>query len=458
MANYFGKRWVVLFFLLSLSFISSPVAASSTVNKIRYSVDFDHTRIVVDLSRPASYQIVAFTDPERVAINLKRTKVSGDLQPIGMSNGIVERVRLNKLSWGSQIVLDLREKATWKHFILDKSGVRPNRIVIDVFPERPIASSARTNGESRSEAASTGSTGSAAASSVDRSANTAGRTQRSYVVAVDAGHGGMDPGALGKYGIVEKNLVLDISRRIAREIDRHDGYRAVLTRTGDEYLTLPGRTQIAQEKGADIFISIHMNAAKNRKAQGAEVFFISPAGAADKISHLLSDKNLAENELGLAHGQSDEVLSLILDTNQQVMMHRSSLLAEKILAALSRADTPPTRGIKQRSFAVLKTIVMPSVLVEPGFISNSRDAKYLKSEKGQAEVARAIAAGIISYLEQYPPPSSQRREVIVHRVREGDTLWKISRMYGITVAGIQEANRLNRSTKLYVGQELVITK
>jgi N-acetylmuramoyl-L-alanine amidase len=101
---------------------------------------------------------------------------------------------------------------------------------------------------------------------------------------------------------------------------------------------------------------------------------------------------------------------------------------------------------------------MPSVLVEPGFITNSRDAKYLKSEWGRDEAARAVAAGIISYLERYPPPSSQRSEVIVHKVREGDTLWKISRMYGSTVAVIQEANRLNRSTKLYIGQELVITK
>jgi N-acetylmuramoyl-L-alanine amidase len=455
MTHIAGKRSIVLLCLLSFPLLSSPASAFSTVKEIRYSVDFDHTRIVVDLSRPASYRLVPFTDPERVAINLKRTKLSGDLQSIALSNGIVERVRLNKLSWGSQIVLDLRETAEWKDFVLDESGGRPDRIVIDVFPRRSARAPVRTVGEPSGETAATGSAGTA---SVVQGSNAADTSTRRYVVAVDAGHGGMDSGALGKYGIVEKRLVLDISQKIAREIDQHEGYRAVLTRTKDDFLTLPRRTQIAQEKGADIFVSIHMNAAKNRKARGAEVFFISPAGAADKISNLLSDKNLAESELGLDHGQSDEVLSLILDSNQQAMMHRSSLLAEEIVAALGVGDTPPTRGIKQRSFAVLKTIVMPSVLVEPGFITNSRDAKYLKSERGRNETARAIAEGIISYLERYPPPSSRRKEVIVHKVRQGETLWKISRMYGSTVAGIQEANRLNRSSKLYIGQELVITK
>lgn len=446
------RRTIIFFYLISFPAVFSPVHASSTVNQIRYSVHFDHTRIVVDLSRPATYQVVEFDNPDRIAINIRRTKVSKDVQPVGMSNGIVERVRLNKLSWGSQIVLDLREKATWKHFVLDKSQTLPNRIVIDVFPQRSAAAAARTADRPLEQTASAV----PAAPSIGQDREPVAPTAVEYVVAVDAGHGGMDPGALGRYGIVEKHLVLEIAWKIAQEINRHEGYRAVMIRTRDEFLTLPHRTQIAQEKGADIFVSIHMNSAKNRNARGAEVFFISPAGAADKLSHLLSDRSLAENELGLDHGQSDEVLSLILDVNQQAMMHRSSLLAEKIVDALGDADMPPSRGIKQRSFAVLKTIVMPSVLVEPGFISNSHDAKYLKSNKGQAEVAKAIVAGIISYLKKYPPPSSQKRGVIVHKVKKGDTLWKISKMYGSTVASIQQANSLNQSTRLYVGQELII--
>jgi N-acetylmuramoyl-L-alanine amidase len=448
------KRFSVLCCLVSLSFlvISAPAGASSTVNKIRYSIHFDHTRVVVDLSRPASYQVVEFNNPQRIAINIKRTRVGKHVQPLGMSNGIVESVRLNKLSWGSQVVLDLREKARWNHFVLDKSRSRPNRIVIDVFPDGPSTPAIRTVGRASGETV-TAATGTL---TLEKNRNSTDSAPAKYIVAIDPGHGGMDPGAFGKYGIVEKHLVLEISKLIAREINKTDGYQAVFTRTKDLYLTLPRRTQIAQEKGADVFISIHLNTAKNRKAEGAEVFFISASGAEDKISNLLSDKHRAETELGLDHGHSDEILTLVLDTNQQAMMYRSSLLAEKIVNALSNKSIFPTRGIKQRSFAVLKTIAMPSVLVEPGFISNSRDAKYLKSKRGQAEVAKAIASGIISFLRQYPPPSARNREVVVHKVKKGDTLWKISRLYGSSVASIQQANRLDHSTKLYVGQELVI--
>jgi N-acetylmuramoyl-L-alanine amidase len=448
------KRIIFLFCFIFVSVLvfSFTVCVSSTVKEIRYSVQFDHTRIVIDLSRPAVYQIVEFKDPERLAINIKRTKVASDVRPVGMLNGVVEHVRLNKLSWGSQVVLDLREKARWNHFVLDKTGSRPNRIVLDVYPIRSSAQPGQAAEETSNETAASNTS----AVPVKRRSSAAASELSEYIVAIDAGHGGMDPGAIGRYGIVEKHLVLDISKQIAREINKYKGYRAVLTRMNDLYLTLPQRTQIAQAKGADLFISLHLNTAKNRNARGAEVFFISPAGAADKVSKLLSDKNRAESELGLNHGHSDEVLSLILDVNQQAMMHRSSLLAEKIVDAMSKKGMPPTRGIKQRSFAVLKTIVMPSVLIEAGFISNKYDAKYLKGKSGQAEVAQAVASGIISYLKQHPPPSTNKRDVIVHRVKKGDTLWKISRLYGSSVASIQQANSLDHSTRLYVGQKLLI--
>ncbi|MFH1754285.1 MAG: N-acetylmuramoyl-L-alanine amidase [Candidatus Latescibacterota bacterium] len=447
-----GTRLVILLcFAAVVSLLSPPRAdASSTVNQIRYSVQFDHTRIVLDLSRKTNYELVELTDPARIAINIKRTRLSDGTAPLGVSNGIVKCVRLNQLSWGCQIVLDLREEATYKHFELNKSNDLPDRIVIDVYP---VQSSTQPglSGADRHRPSPT-----AVAEAAVQNRNSAGPVSRNCIVAIDAGHGGMDPGAMGTYGIVEKHLVLDISKQIVAEINRHPGYQAVLTRSSDVYLTLPRRTEIAQENSADIFVSIHLNAAKNQKARGTEVFFISPAGAAAKMSNLMSDKQSAETELGLKHGTSDEVLSLILDVNQQALMHRSSLLAENILDAMRQGAVPPARGIKQRSFAVLKTIVMPSVLVEPGFISNSHDAKYLKSQQGQGEVSAAIAAGIISYLKKYPPPSSEKREVFVHKVKKGDTLWKISRMYGSSVDSIQEANRLNRSTRLYVGQELLI--
>jgi N-acetylmuramoyl-L-alanine amidase len=267
----------------------------------------------------------------------------------------------------------------------------------------------------------------------------------------------MDPGARGKYGIVEKHLVLDYAKRIAKEINKQQGFKAVLTRTKDVYLTLERRTEIAQRYGADIFVSIHLNWAQNRRARGTEIWFLSPAGAAAKASKLMSDKRDAESELGLDKGHSEELLSLILDTNQQAMMHRSSLLAEEILKAMQKRGFPPSRGVRQKAWAVCTTVAMPSVLIETGFISNAQDAKFLNSKEGRDEVSKAIAAGIISFLKRYPPPSSVGRDVIVHKVKKGETLWRISKLYGSSVATIRKVNGIGKSSTLYPGQELLIT-
>ncbi len=426
----------------------SPGFASSTINNIRYSVHLDNTRIVLDLSRRASYQIVSFKNPDRIAINLKRVKIGNGVQPPRISGGIVEKVRINQLTWGSQIVLDLRGKAGWKDFALPKAENRSDRIVLDVYPSKAPAGKPSGTGSNGGKSSEIGKSVTGAPAAPDG---------KKIIVAIDPGHGGMDPGARGKYGLTEKYLVLDYAKRIAKEINKHQGFEAVLTRTRDVYLTLADRTEIAQQKGADIFVSIHMNSAPNSKAQGAEVWFLSPAGAAAKASKLMSNKQRAESELGLKKGHSKELLSLILDVNQQAMMHRSSLLAEEILRAMRKRGFPPSRGVRQKAWAVCKAITMPSVLVETGFISNAKDAKFLKSEKGRSEVSKAIASGVISFLKRYPPPSTSKRNVIVHKVKKGETLWRISKLYGSSVASIRKINELGQSSTLHPGQVLLIT-
>ncbi|NIM21596.1 MAG: LysM peptidoglycan-binding domain-containing protein [Candidatus Latescibacteria bacterium] len=440
MVQLFGNRLLIILFLsvFLLTLLSESGSASSTVLNIRYSVQSDHTRIVLDLTTQTSYQIVKFKKPNRIAINLKRVKVSDRIRPPRIANGVVQRVRVNRLSWGSQIVLDLREKADWKHFALAKAKGRPNRIVVDVYPvSRPAQTSLRVP-------------------VVIGGSTAKGRpAAREYIVVIDPGHGGMDPGTRGKYGLIEKHLVLDISKRVAKEINNHKGIKAVLTRTRDVFIEPSSRPKIAQRKGADIFMSIHANSAPNRRARGTEVWFLSPAGASVEASKLMSNKKQAASELGLQAKPSDEILSLVLDVNQKAMMQRSSLLAEEILNAMRRKGFPPSRGMKQKALAVVKKMI-PSVLIETGFIGNSSDAKFLKSEKGRDMMAKAIATGVVSYLKRYPPPSSGKSEVIVHKVKKGETLWRISKLYGSSVGSIQKANGLGRSTVLRVGQELLI--
>lgn len=410
------------------------VVAGSTVSDVRYSVRGEQTRIVVDLSTAAPYEIVSVPNPDRVAINIRGAGASRAVQAVAVSEGAVRRIRINRLSWGCQIVLDLRAKASWRDFHLVSVDEMPHRIVIDV--EKAVATPAVRS-------AATG--------------HSTGQPDWPYIIAIDAGHGGSDPGALGRHNLVEKREALDIAKRLAAALNKRPGYKAVLTRERDEFLSLPDRTQIAKKKGADIFVSVHLNSAPSKNARGIELFFLSPRGAQSTASKFLSNKNRAARELGIDGAGNEDILHMLVDVNQQAMMERSELLAEQILWSMSRKKgLPPTRSVKQRSFAVLKSIDMPSVMVEAGFVTNSSDAQILKSDTGKEATATAIADGVVRFMTKYPPPNDRDARVVVYRVQRGDTLWKISRKYGTSVASIQKSNQLGKSKTIRVGQELLI--
>jgi len=414
--------------------IVGPAEATSVAG-VRHAVNNGHTRIVIDLSGKSTYDVVGVRNPERIAINLPGTNLSRSLTSFNVESGSVKRVRFNRLSWGTQVVLDMRGSAAWSEFFLAPMDGMPGRVVLDIDPVK----------------------GSLAATTSKVRAKLQARPVKSeYVVAVDAGHGGHDPGAIGRGNVQEKKEALDIARRVVRIIDGRKGYKAFLTRDKDIYLTLSRRTQIANEKGADLFVSIHLNTAPRSSARGSEVFFLSPAGAKQTANRFLANKNNAARELGLVGSSSSDIIHMLVDVNQQSMMERSSSLAEEILKALDRKHLPPTRSIKQRSFAVLKSIDIPSVIVETGFLTNSKDRAILKSDTGKQRVADGVADGVFSYLKKHPPTQNQDRRMVVHRVRRGDTLWKISRRYNTSVASIQQTNQLGRSKTIRIGQELVI--
>ncbi len=418
----------------ALALLPGLGVARPLVSHIRCAVHGGQTRVVIDLSERAPYEVVSVKNPERIAINIPRTAASSKLRAMNVSGGVVRRIRINRLSWGAQVVLDLRSEAGWSDFFLVSVDDMPNRIVLDVEATVETRSSRTTN------------RGIAPATSPSR---------RDYVIAIDAGHGGSDPGAVGRYDLVEKREALDIARRVAAEINARKGYKAVLTRDRDVFLSLPSRTRIAKKQGADIFVSIHLNSAPKKSARGIELFFLSPSGAQSTASKLLADKDRAAEELGVEGTRNDDILHMLVDVNQQSMMQRSSLLAEEILKAMRQPGLPPTRTVKQKSFAVLKSIDMPSVMVETGFVTNSSDAKILKSDEGKAKTARAIADGVLKFMKKYPPPE-ETSNLVVHRVRKGDTLWTISRRYNTSVASIQKSNRMGNSKMIRVGQELVI--
>jgi N-acetylmuramoyl-L-alanine amidase len=219
--------------LVVLAAATSPAHARGVVERIRYFEHDQFTRIVLDVSNPCAYEIKGHKNPERIAINIPGSRAGRSLRNVDVGKGGVRRVRVNRLSWGTQVVLDLSGSGSWKHFTLSKTSSKSDRIVIDVTPQEAPSAVASARGP----------------------AGKGGDERGAFVVAIDAGHGGRDHGTTGRYGLVEKRYTLELARRIAEDINAHPGYKAVLTRTRDVYLTLPRRVQIAERMGADIFVS-----------------------------------------------------------------------------------------------------------------------------------------------------------------------------------------------------------
>jgi N-acetylmuramoyl-L-alanine amidase len=404
---------------------------------------------VLDLSEPIPYEIKAYSAPDRIAVNLPGAAAAKTIDTDDIADGVVSRVRVNRLEWGAQVVFDLRGAAGWSDHRLYSVDGMPDRIVIDVATAALKPTDA---------VPPPGDTAASVSAPLELAfpVKTDVKERRTLIIAVDAGHGGKDFGTKGKPNLYEKDLALDIARRLAAELERHEGLDAILTRDRDVFLDLIERTRIAKRKGSDIFVSVHLNSAPRKSARGIEVWFISPAGAEATAKRILSNRDNAARELGLESPENSDIMQMLVDVNQQAMMERSFLLAEQILNATDRSGLPPARSVKQQSFAVLKSIDMPSVLVEAGFLSNSQDAAFIKRPEGRQAVAQAVASGIVSYFRKYPPPPPAPSAGVVHKVRAGETLWAISKQYNTTVALIRESNGLAESDVLYVGQQLVI--
>ncbi|MCI0452275.1 MAG: N-acetylmuramoyl-L-alanine amidase [Candidatus Latescibacteria bacterium] len=446
----------------SLAWPGSPALAGVLrVDGIRHSTSGEHTRVVIDLSRPAQYTVTRLADSVGVAVSFQGAALSLDVVEVAVGRNGVRVVRPLVDAGNVSIRFELDRPASWEVFALPAQRGKPNRVVVDLVPAAIVGAAPAPDiaaGPDAEPAAGDSAAPPRLATSSPMT-KTAPSKPRPYVVAVDAGHGGHDGGATGRYGLVEKKLCLDIARRVAAILNRNGNVRAVLTRDGDEYLTLPRRNQLAEHKGADVFVSIHLNSAPSRTARGAEIYFVAPAGAQSAANQALKSGEAA-HDFGLEESDNSDLVHMLLDVNQQAVLARSELLAESILESVRKRNLLPTRAVKQKSFSVLRTISMPSVLVEAGFISNHADAKLVKDPDGREKVARAVADGVLAFFRAHPPQRNDASQPVtaslIHRVQRGDTLWTLSRRYGTTVARIRELNGLSVSQELRVGQELVV--
>ena len=426
--------------LLAAVAAAQPAAESRRVEGVRMHEAPDYTRVVFDTSGPVSYELFTLDNPHRVVIDLADTAARPGFDPSMTPSGRerVTAVRAAPRGSGYRVVLDLARPVDPKAFALAPVPPYGHRLVIDLYaagPARPRPAAPQPD------------------------------AKRDVVVAVDAGHGGEDPGAIGPDRIMEKDVVLSISRRLARRIDAMPGFRAVLVRSGDYYIALRDRVQIARDQRADLFVSVHADAFKSASVTGASVYTLSDRGASSETARWLAEKENRSDLIGgvgdVTLGDKDDVLAhVLLDLSMDANRSASIQAGSQVLAQLGNVARLHKNRVEQAGFAVLKAPDVPSILVETGYISNPGEARRLNTADYQERIAAALASGIRSHMQRHAPPGTllalQRDKGDVrYTIETGDTLSGIAVRYGTSARRIREANGL-RNDVIRVGQTIVI--
>jgi len=376
-------------------------ASASQVEALRVWGGPDSTRVVLDLSAPPSdYKLVQLDNPDRVVLDVEDSGFAGGFR-VPAVKGLLKRIRSGRTDGTARVVLDLSAAAHPKSFLLKPAGQYGYRLVVDLYPPHaPRPQMARTIENDIAQ----------------------GRP-RPVVVAVDAGHGGEDPGAHGPDGTQEKNVTLSVARDLAGLINAQPGMRAVLTRTGDYFVPLKKRYEIARQNKADLFVSIHADAYASSDARGSSVWVLSQRGKVSEAARWLAD---SENRADLVGGVSlddkdDTLASVLLDLSQGASIQASDAVAGRVLKALAQLG-PTHRGYVERAnFVVLRSPDVPSILVETAFITNPAEERKLRDADHRQKLASAILDGVQGYFESTPPPGTWFAAVRSGRVHPAET-------------------------------------
>jgi N-acetylmuramoyl-L-alanine amidase len=431
--------------------LAGGAASAATVENVRAWSGPDGTRVVFELSGPVEHRVFTLTNPNRVVVDLPSTSAATGLA-LAEPKGSVTGLRTGPRPGGElRLVLELDEAAKPKTFLLAPHDQYGHRLVVDLPPAEATPVVRR-----------------APPPSTDRG--------RDVVVVIDAGHGGEDPGASGRGGAREKDVVLAIARKLATEVNAEAGMRAVLVRDGDYFVSHRKRMEIAHDSRADFFISIHADSYRDSDARGATVYVLSEKGASDEAALLLAQRENASDMIGgVSLADKDQLLArVLLDLSQSAALNASTTAGQRLIRRMSAVTAMRRREVQQAPFLVLKSPDIPSVLVETAYISNPREEASLRSAKYQSALAAALKQGIVDYFAANPPadsyfashaPAVSSAPVLAqaaappvrHVIARGETLSEIAERYRVSSASIRRTNSL-RTDVLRVGQVLTIPR
>lgn len=424
----------------------APAASATQLESLKLVDGDGGTRAVLELSSESEYKVFTLANPDRLVLDLSGTTLAAGYKAPA-PNGIVAAVRTGKPADGDlRVVLDLGREVKPRTRIERVGGGA--RLILDL----------RTSGDT--VAGSTRIKPAPARTVQD----VIGSGQRKLIIAIDAGHGGKDPGAIGPSGKHEKAITLAMARELAARIDADPGMQSFLVRDRDVFIPLDQRYMRAREAQADLFISIHADAAHNRAANGASVYVLSLRGASSEAARWLADQENAADLVGGVEldARDKNLAAVLLDLSQNATMRVSDDVAAEVLASLKQVGKAHKPQIERANFVVLRSPDVPSMLVETGFISNPGEEAKLSDPAYRGRMAAAIVSGVRSYFSDQAPPGTwyaarqgQFGGSRQHVVSRGETLSLIAVRHGVPVSSIRSANKLQGDT-VRVGERLTI--
>jgi len=420
--------------IILLCLISQALCAKTQINDLRVWSSPDNTKAVIDLSDQVDYSLFQLDNPPRVVVDLKNTQLKKHLSL--KNNPVIKKFRKGQKDKNTlRLVFDLNNQQKARSFLLKPAQQYGHRLVIQLEKNEKKKKTVK---------------------------QTHNKKNRDIIIAIDAGHGGEDPGATGASGTKEKNITLQVSKRLAKVINAEPGMKAVLIREGDYYVAVRKRYKLAREHFADMFVSIHADAFTDRSVHGMSVYILSQKGATSEAARWLAQTGNSSDLVGgvVLEDKDNMLAKVLLDLSQNATHEASLKSAKKVLAALKKIEKPHKNYVEKANFGMLKSPDIPSMLVETAFISNPDEEKKLKTKEFQNKLTHAIKNGIKDYFYQSPPPNTwiaSHAAKTKHTVSSGETLSAIAQTYQVSMNELKKINNKTTNTIL-VGEALVLPK
>ncbi|MFC1749199.1 N-acetylmuramoyl-L-alanine amidase [Pseudomonadota bacterium] len=481
-------RQLLLVLMLCILPFSGSWANTLKYDSLRIGHNDGQVRVVLDLGGPTKIKYFSLPKPNRFVVDVLDVIRTGSKQTIDLNNTPIKHIRTGiRKGDDLRMVIELDESTEGKAFVVPPSGGKGHRLVIELDAPKsqkvakksppksvPVAAVSKAAAKQISQPTRTALKATASSTSSAVASKKADKETprlmikrevvkrvppRDLIIAIDAGHGGIDVGAIGYKGTREKDVVLAIARKLEILIKKEPGMRPLMIRDDDTFVSLRNRMNKARAHKADMFISIHADAFPDKRAKGSSVYALSQHGATTEAARFLADSENASDLIGgVTLDDKDELLaSVLLDLSQNATIEASLDVAGRVLNGLKQVGKVHKQRVEQAGFAVLKSPDIPSILIETAFISNPREEKNLNSSAYQNKLALAVQKGIRSYFAHNPPPGThiaavRERE---HIIKYGDTLSGIAHFYNVSMKTLRTANRLN-TDRLHVGQVLQI--